>query len=142
MKRKKMSDFKGKSTKGHKMNHGLTQALDTFQDVCQAILMLAIMAWLHEPYVGIMLAFVAVLVGNCMNLVVCGVNGGRMPVRRPDSDYLRTSATHCPATAESRLLILADIIPIGKATVSIGDVVGGVGQLSFVVQLALVTWLF
>src|SRR5438105_3112892 len=73
------------------------------------------------------IAFLSASLGGVLNFLVVAVNGWRMPVRV--SREYHPKSMHRRIDSNSRLVILADIIPIGKLIIiSIGDVllVGGI----------------
>lgn len=55
--------------------------------------------------------------GTVANVLVCGMNGWKMPVWRLKEEGVR----HTPMTSATRLKFLGDVIPTGLGTASIGD---------------------
>ncbi len=94
--------------------------------VSYVALLLAV--WLNRRHPGAMLAGI----GVAMNFLVIAVNGG-MPVSEEaivlagGSAGASLDAKHVLLTAESRLPFLADVIPLPREVISIGDVLLGVG---------------
>lgn len=83
-------------------------------------------AWANRALPGMPL----VGVGAALNAVVMLANGA-MPVAAPLADAPR----HRPLAASDALPLLADIVPLPGATVSLGDLVLAVGVLALVPAL-------
>ena len=77
-------------------------------------------------------AYLAFSVGGSFNLVPMSINGA-MPVSLPADHAVATGAEprarHAVLTGSTEMSILGDVIPLGPAVISVGDVVLVVGMI-------------
>ncbi len=68
-----------------------------------------------------------IIIGGILNIISIFANNGKMPVKLKNEDgeekkILEHRRHHCLITQETHCSYLGDIIPLGRLTISIGDV--------------------